>query len=111
MNREAVRSRIQAIGTVPAIRVISAEGALLAAQAVTDGDIPIVEIAMTVPAAVAVIATLAKMNPHLTVGAGSASVANRMLLLACPANLQKQNRPDLKGQEETKKGVVSESFE
>src|SRR5215510_560054 len=71
MNREEVRARIEAIGIVPAIRVSSAEDALLAAAAVADGGIPIVELTMTVPGAVEVIGELTKANPHLIVGAGT----------------------------------------
>ena len=71
MNREEVRARIEAIGIVPAIRVSSAEDALLAAQAVADGGIPIVELTMTVPGAVEVIAALVKAHPDLIVGAGT----------------------------------------
>jgi 2-dehydro-3-deoxyphosphogluconate aldolase/(4S)-4-hydroxy-2-oxoglutarate aldolase len=54
-----------------AIRVSIAEDALLAANAVTDGGIAIVELTMTVPGAVEVIAALAKANPDLIVGAGT----------------------------------------
>jgi 2-dehydro-3-deoxyphosphogluconate aldolase/(4S)-4-hydroxy-2-oxoglutarate aldolase len=71
MNREDVRARIEAIGIVPAIRVSSAQDALLAAKAVVDGGIPIVELTMTVPGVVEVIAALVKANPDLIVGAGT----------------------------------------
>lgn len=71
MNREEVRARIEAIGIIPAIRVSSAEDALLAAEAVTRGGIPIVELTMTVPGAVEVIASLVKAQPELIVGAGT----------------------------------------
>jgi 2-dehydro-3-deoxyphosphogluconate aldolase / (4S)-4-hydroxy-2-oxoglutarate aldolase len=71
MTREAVRTRIQEIGVIPAIRVSSAEDALLAAEAVTGAGIPIVEVTMTVPGAVEVIASLVKSHPGLIVGAGT----------------------------------------
>jgi 2-dehydro-3-deoxyphosphogluconate aldolase/(4S)-4-hydroxy-2-oxoglutarate aldolase len=71
MNREEVRARIVAIGVIPAIRVSSAGDALLAAEAVAGGGIPIVELTMTVPGAVDVIASLVKAHPDLIVGAGT----------------------------------------
>jgi 2-keto-3-deoxy-6-phosphogluconate aldolase len=49
MNRNQVRSQIQEIGIIPSVRVPSAEDARFAAEAVAQGGIPIVEIAVTVP--------------------------------------------------------------
>lgn len=71
MTREEVRARIETIGIIPAIRVSSAEDALLAAEAVASGGIPIVEVTMTVPGALDVIASLVKRNSGLIVGAGT----------------------------------------
>jgi 2-dehydro-3-deoxyphosphogluconate aldolase/(4S)-4-hydroxy-2-oxoglutarate aldolase len=71
MNRESVRARIEEIGIIPAIRVSSAEEALLAAEAVASGGIPIVEVTMTVPDAAGVIASLTRQRPELIVGAGT----------------------------------------
>ena len=82
MNRKHVRSQIQKIGIVPSVRVPSAEDARFAAEAISQGGIPIVEIAMTVPGAVQVISDLAKNLPDLIVGAGSvldAETARRCL--------------------------------
>jgi len=62
---------INEIGIVPAIRVSSAEDAAFAAEAIALAGIPIVEITMTVPGAVAVIGQLARDNPKLAVGAGT----------------------------------------
>jgi 2-dehydro-3-deoxyphosphogluconate aldolase/(4S)-4-hydroxy-2-oxoglutarate aldolase len=71
MNREQVRARIQEIGIIPGIRVSSPEDALFAAEAVASGGIPIVELTMTVPGAIEVIAHLVRNGPELIVGAGT----------------------------------------
>jgi 2-dehydro-3-deoxyphosphogluconate aldolase/(4S)-4-hydroxy-2-oxoglutarate aldolase len=82
MNRKHVRTEIQKIGIIPSVRVPSAEDARFAAETVSQGGIPIVEIAMTVPGAVQVIADLVKHAPDMIVGAGSvldAETARRCL--------------------------------
>jgi 2-dehydro-3-deoxyphosphogluconate aldolase/(4S)-4-hydroxy-2-oxoglutarate aldolase len=71
MNKAEVRARIEAIGIIPAVRVYSAEDARFAAEAVSQGGIPIVEITMTVPGALHVISDLVKHAPGTLVGAGS----------------------------------------
>src|SRR5579862_1454787 len=71
MNREEVRARIEEIGIIPAIRVSSPEDALFAAESVASGGIPIVELTMTVPGAIDVIAHLVRHAPELIVGAGT----------------------------------------
>jgi 2-dehydro-3-deoxyphosphogluconate aldolase/(4S)-4-hydroxy-2-oxoglutarate aldolase len=71
MNREEVRARIEEVGIIPAIRVSSPEDALFAAESVASGGIPIVEITMTVPGAIDVIAHLVRHAPELIVGAGT----------------------------------------
>jgi len=71
MNKAAVRRQIEEIGIIPAVRVYSAEDARFAAEAVSDGGIPIVEITMTVPGALHVISNLVKHAPTMLVGAGS----------------------------------------
>ncbi len=71
MKREAVRGWIEDIGVIPAVRVSSAEDALFAAEAVAGGGIPIVEVELTVPGAIKVIAHLVKNVPDMVVGAGS----------------------------------------
>jgi len=71
MNRLKVRSHIQEIGIVPAIRVSSAEHALFAAETVHNAGIPLAEVTMTVPGAIGVIATLARKFPEMVVGAGT----------------------------------------
>jgi 2-dehydro-3-deoxyphosphogluconate aldolase/(4S)-4-hydroxy-2-oxoglutarate aldolase len=71
VNRQDVRRRIEEIGIIPAIRVSSTDDALFAAEAVSRGGIPIVEVAMTVPEAIKVISHVVEHAPELTVGAGS----------------------------------------
>ena len=71
MNRLTIRSRIEQIGILPAIRFSSAEDALFAVKAVSDGGIPIAEVTMTVPGALEVISELARSRPELIVGAGT----------------------------------------
>ncbi|MHB8502582.1 MAG: bifunctional 4-hydroxy-2-oxoglutarate aldolase/2-dehydro-3-deoxy-phosphogluconate aldolase [Candidatus Acidiferrales bacterium] len=71
MKREEVRARIEEIGIVPAVRFRSAEDARFATQAVAHGGIPIVEITMTVPDAIELIADLARNSPDVIVGAGT----------------------------------------
>jgi 2-dehydro-3-deoxyphosphogluconate aldolase/(4S)-4-hydroxy-2-oxoglutarate aldolase len=71
MNKAEVCEQIRNIGIIPAIRVSSAEEAHFAADAVTQGGIPIVEITMTVPDAVALISHLARDHEKLIVGAGT----------------------------------------
>jgi 2-dehydro-3-deoxyphosphogluconate aldolase/(4S)-4-hydroxy-2-oxoglutarate aldolase len=73
MNREEVRKRIAEIGVIPAVRVGSADDAMFAAQAVSRGGIPIVEVTMTVPGAMRVIENLARGDPGLIAGAGTVS--------------------------------------
>lgn len=71
MTRQQVRSLIQEIGVLPAVRVSSAEDALFAAETVHNAGIPLAEITMTIPGAIGVIATLAKKFPKMVVGAGT----------------------------------------
>lgn len=83
MNKQAVRDRILEIGIVPVVRASSAEEARSAADAISQGGIPIVEITMTVPGAVDVIRELAKSNTsNILIGAGTvldAETAKRCL--------------------------------
>lgn len=71
MTKETVRSRIETIGIIPAIRVASAADALFATETVSDAGIPIVEMTMTVPGALDVIRQLAGRNPDLVIGGGT----------------------------------------
>lgn len=72
MTRDQAAARIVEIGIVPVIRASSAELAIKVADAVCAGGIPIVEITMTVPGAIDVIAQLAKsIGSHVLIGAGT----------------------------------------
>src|SRR5271168_3918812 len=71
MEKEEVRAQIERVGIVPVIRAVSAKEARFAAEAVCEGGIPIVEITMTVPGALDVIAELVKEMPQVLVGAGT----------------------------------------
>jgi len=71
MTRKEVRARIEEIGIIPAIRVSSAPDALFAAEAISGGGIPIVELTMTVSGALEAISHLARDRPEVVVGAGT----------------------------------------
>lgn len=71
MNKETVRTRIEQIGIVPAIRLSSSDDALFAVEAVAESGIPIAEVTMTIPGAVEVIHKLVSNHPELIVGAGT----------------------------------------
>jgi 2-dehydro-3-deoxyphosphogluconate aldolase / (4S)-4-hydroxy-2-oxoglutarate aldolase len=72
MNKQKVRDRISEIGVVPVVRASSPREALIAAEAVCQGGIPIVEITMTVPGAVEVIRELSKSSgSEVLIGAGT----------------------------------------
>ena len=82
MRREEIRARIEEVGIFPAVRVASPDLALFAAESVFEAGIPIVEITMTVPGAIDVIAQLARTYPGFIVGAGTvldADTAQRCL--------------------------------
>lgn len=72
MDKQNVRDRIEKIGVVPVVRASSAREARMAADAVCEGGIPIVEITMTVPGAVDLIRELTQSGPgDVLVGAGT----------------------------------------
>jgi 2-dehydro-3-deoxyphosphogluconate aldolase/(4S)-4-hydroxy-2-oxoglutarate aldolase len=72
MTKEEVRKKIVDVGIVPVVRASSEKQAMLAAEAVTAGGIPIVEITMTVPGAIDVITQLAKASgQQVLIGAGT----------------------------------------
>ena len=73
MNKQEVRGRIEEVGIIPAVRVSSTEDALFAAEAVSRGGIPIVEVTLTVPEAHKVISHLVQNAPEVIVGAGGVS--------------------------------------
>lgn len=71
MTRDAVRAHIVESGIIPSVRTSSAEDAHFAAETVARAGIPIIEVTMTVPDALEVIAHLARRMPDLLVGAGT----------------------------------------
>ena len=75
MNRDEVSARIADIGIVPAIRAASREDAAYAVESVSSGGIPIVEITLTVPGAVELIAELRRTRPDVVSGAGTVLTA------------------------------------
>ena len=71
MTKADVLDRIREVGVVPVLRAPSAEAALLLAGAIVAGGIPVLEVTMTVPGAIAVIRELAGRFPEALVGAGT----------------------------------------
>lgn len=72
MRKDDVRQLITEIGIVPVIRASNSQQALLAAEAVCAGGIPIVEITMTVPGAIDAIRQLARtVGETVLIGAGT----------------------------------------
>src|ERR1700674_2014356 len=81
LSKEEVRRRICETAIIPVVRASTPDLALAAARAICAGGIPVVEITMTVPCAVDVIAELTRTNGML-VGAGTvldAATARRCL--------------------------------
>jgi 2-dehydro-3-deoxyphosphogluconate aldolase/(4S)-4-hydroxy-2-oxoglutarate aldolase len=73
VNKQVVRSRIEEVGIIPAVRVSSTEDALFAVEAISRGGISIVEVALTAPEAPKVISHLVRNAPEVIIGAGSVS--------------------------------------
>ena len=71
MNKQQALNQIRDAAILPAVRVDSADDALYAAETVALGGIPIVEITMTIPGALDIIARIRKEHPGITVGAGT----------------------------------------
>lgn len=71
MTPHAVRSCIEHVGIVPSVRARSSADAHFAAETIRDAGIPIVEIAMNIPGALKVIASLVQDHPDFIVGAGT----------------------------------------
>lgn len=66
-----IRDRIEEIGIIPSVHAASADEARFAARTVFLAGIPVVEISMTVPGALDVIADFAQHAPGLIIGADS----------------------------------------
>src|SRR5229473_5817120 len=72
MTRDEAAAKIREVGVIPIVRAASAKHAVQAAEAVCAGGIPIVEITMTVPGAIDLIAQLAKtLGNEILIGAGT----------------------------------------
>ena len=72
MTKDEVLKRIEEIGVIPVVRASSAEEAVAVAEAIGEGGISVLEITMTVPGAVSVIAELSKrFGDQMLVGAGT----------------------------------------
>jgi 2-dehydro-3-deoxyphosphogluconate aldolase/(4S)-4-hydroxy-2-oxoglutarate aldolase len=72
LTKEEVCRRILGIGIIPVVRAHSAEHALMASLAVAAGGISIVEVTLTVPGAVEVIAELTRtVGGDVLIGAGT----------------------------------------
>ena len=72
MNKLQILERIREGGVIPVVRASSAEEAIQVVEAINAGGVPLLEITMTVPGAVAVIEQLAKrFGDQAIVGAGT----------------------------------------
>jgi 2-dehydro-3-deoxyphosphogluconate aldolase/(4S)-4-hydroxy-2-oxoglutarate aldolase len=71
MTKLDVRTRIEEIGVLPAIRVHSEDDAIFAAETVYRAGITLAEVTMTVPGGIEVISKLAHSLPDMVVGAGT----------------------------------------
>jgi 2-dehydro-3-deoxyphosphogluconate aldolase/(4S)-4-hydroxy-2-oxoglutarate aldolase len=71
MTKVEVLAEIRRIGLVPVLRAESLEQAIELAEAIADGGVTCLEVTMTVPGAVEVIARLAKERPEILLGAGT----------------------------------------
>ncbi|MGD2124426.1 MAG: bifunctional 4-hydroxy-2-oxoglutarate aldolase/2-dehydro-3-deoxy-phosphogluconate aldolase [Desulfobacteraceae bacterium] len=80
MNKEDVLQNLVNTGIVPVVRANSENNVLAVIEALIEGGIPIAEITMTVPNAIAIIEQCSKAFGHeLTVGAGTVTDARTCL--------------------------------
>jgi 2-dehydro-3-deoxyphosphogluconate aldolase/(4S)-4-hydroxy-2-oxoglutarate aldolase len=72
MEKVWVLKRIEEVGIVPVVRASSSEEAVAIAEIIREGGLPVLEITMTVPGAISVIAELSKRyGDEVLVGAGT----------------------------------------
>jgi 2-dehydro-3-deoxyphosphogluconate aldolase / (4S)-4-hydroxy-2-oxoglutarate aldolase len=72
MNKKEILRHIHKVGLVPVLRAPSADLAIAAALAIEAGGVPILEVTMTVPCALEVVAALVKSSQgRVLVGAGT----------------------------------------
>lgn len=83
MTKDQIRQKVHEVGIVPVIRASSGAKAVVAAESICAGGIPIVEVTMTVPGAFEAIAELGKtLGREVLIGAGTvldAKTADRCL--------------------------------
>ncbi len=71
MDKKAVLERVTTTGLIPVIRAQSADEAAAVVEAIQAGGLSVLEITMTVPNAVALIADVVRRAPDALVGAGT----------------------------------------
>ncbi|MDR3744508.1 MAG: bifunctional 4-hydroxy-2-oxoglutarate aldolase/2-dehydro-3-deoxy-phosphogluconate aldolase [Acidobacteriaceae bacterium] len=71
MDKATVINQLREIGLVPVLRADSEDQAIALATAVAAGGVNVMEVTMTVPGAIRVMARLAKERPDILVGAGT----------------------------------------
>jgi 2-dehydro-3-deoxyphosphogluconate aldolase/(4S)-4-hydroxy-2-oxoglutarate aldolase len=71
LTKSEVLQEMRKIGLVPVLRAESEEQALALAEAIAAGGVTVLEVTMTVPGAVRVMARLTKERPDLLIGAGT----------------------------------------
>jgi 2-dehydro-3-deoxyphosphogluconate aldolase/(4S)-4-hydroxy-2-oxoglutarate aldolase len=71
MSQKTILNRVAALGVVPVIAIEKVETALLLADALLEGGLPIVEITFRTAAAAEVIRRITQERPQLVVGAGT----------------------------------------
>ena len=72
MNKKQILQQINKVGLVPVLRAPSADAAIAAAAAIEAGGVPVLEVTMTVPGAIEVIAAVVKSSRgRVLVGAGT----------------------------------------
>ena len=71
MRKEQIVEKLREIGLVPVLRAESEEQALGIASAIAAGGVTVLEITMTVPGAIRVMARLTKERPDILIGAGT----------------------------------------
>jgi 2-dehydro-3-deoxyphosphogluconate aldolase/(4S)-4-hydroxy-2-oxoglutarate aldolase len=71
LTKTQVLEQVQSIGLVPVLRAESEQAAVDIATAIAAGGVTVLEVTMTVPGAVRVIARLVKERPDILIGAGT----------------------------------------
>src|SRR5437867_8393864 len=72
MNKNEILQRIRATGLIPVVRAESADVAMRAVEAIKTGGVDVLEVTMTVPGAIDVIAKLAAtFGTEVVIGAGT----------------------------------------